>query len=408
MAQTCRPRCSTVKNIIALFLGIYLSYCLGRIGGAWHGPSGSAAAGQLSNSLRTSSVAPQEPLTARPPHSSKPNAPNQVPDAGLKGAASLNPVAPVSVQAARPPAAGALKPATKLNTDAKATEQDAQPAAEPNGKATPPAPATKDQPKAPPADKATPPAPTTKDQPKAPPADKATPPASVGDLEIADALPPTGQWEWTEAQSRAWLIAHGVAKENLIRPEANVPPTPPQPPVDEALQVPVLRLPEDERRSPPRRSAAEELAYLNSSMPAGRPEPWMGDYQEQCGKYHKRHAIVTMATGDNAARMAIGLVQSLRDVGTCEAIDIVVMVFGGGVGSTDCREGRTKGLWKSFCSVTEPQRLELVFGQIFVKALLRLNVKFHLAPPLPHHANGLKSVNIPGGSQIWWGMALNK
>jgi hypothetical protein len=143
-------------------------------------------------------------------------------------------------------------------------------------------------------------------------------------------------------------------------------------------------------------------------MPQGRPEPSSNEYQAQCGAFHERHAIVTMATGDNAARQALGLVQSLRDVGTCKGIDIVVMVFGGGVGSTDCRERRTKSLYQGYCSTIDPPRLELVFNQIFVKAFLRLNVKFHLMPPLPHHANGLKTVNIPGGSQIWWGMALNK
>ncbi len=232
--------------------------------------------------------------------------------------------------------------------------------------------------------------------------------AALSALKIADQLPKPGRWDWSEEETRAWLLSRGVAKENLIRPEANVPPTPSQPPVAEDLHIPVLRLPESDKVSPPQRTLEEELRYLNQSMPSGRPEPWQGGYQERCGQFHKRHAIVTMATGDNAARMAIGLVQSLRDVGTCEAIDIVVMVFGGGVGSTDCREGRTKHLWKSFCSVTHPPRLELVFNQIFVKALLRLRVKFHLANPLPHHANGLKSVNIPGGSQIWWGMALNK
>jgi len=380
MAGTCRPKCSTLKNTAAFFSCIYLSYSMGRIAGVWHDPVDSTSSGAAAPALRTAVATGAVPkvVTAPPVQQSI----KKPPSSGLavKGATTLESGATVPVHSkpdSKP--ADTLEPAAALKEGTKAGLAGKAPNAEPPSNAAPPAVAT-----------------------------PAAAPVEAGDLDIAQAPPASGTWQWTEAETRAWLLARGVAKANLVRPEANVPPTPPQPPLEVELPVPVQKLPEEERRSPPLRNLQAELAYLNQSMPAGRPEPWQGDYQERCGAYHKRHAIVTMATGDNAARMAIGLVQSLRDVGTCGDIDIVVMVFGGGVGSTDCREGRTKHLWKSFCSATDIPRLEIVFGQIFLKALLRLNVKFHLAPPLPHHANGLKSINIPGGSQIWWGMALNK
>lgn len=51
---------------------------------------------------------------------------------------------------------------------------------------------------------------------------------------------------------------------------------------------------------------------------------------------HANTAIVTLATGDQAARLAISLVQSLRDVET-KIPNVIVMLSRGGVGSADCQ-----------------------------------------------------------------------
>ncbi|CAE7252613.1 GUX4 [Symbiodinium sp. KB8] len=207
-------------------------------------------------------------------------------------------------------------------------------------------------------------------------------------------VPEAGSFEWTQAQAAAWLVEKGVPARSLVKVDRSasksVPPAPSMAPLTNISHIP-FRLPDSARREPPMpASRAEDEAYLNRTMPEGRPDPSSPDYADKCSAFHARHAIVTMATGDNAARMALGLLQSLRDVGTCPGIDIVVMMFGGGVGSATAERAASRE------------------ASVFLRAMHRLGVKLHLMPPLAHHGNGLKSVNIPGGSQLWWGMALNK
>lgn len=53
-------------------------------------------------------------------------------------------------------------------------------------------------------------------------------------------------------------------------------------------------------------------------------------------------AIVTMASGNNAARAVVALAQSLREVHTDPRIHVVVMLQRGGVGSPECRDPEWK------------------------------------------------------------------
>jgi hypothetical protein len=59
-------------------------------------------------------------------------------------------------------------------------------------------------------------------------------------------------------------------------------------------------------------------------------------------------AIVTLVAGNNAARAAVALVQSLRDVRTRDSIRIVVMLQRGGVGSPECLNSKLP-FWSSGC-----------------------------------------------------------
>ena len=64
-------------------------------------------------------------------------------------------------------------------------------------------------------------------------------------------------------------------------------------------------------------------------------------------------AIVTMATGNDAARMAIALVSSLRESKT-RVQDVVVMLVRGGIGSPECL-GEDGGQWKLKSGRTDVQ-----------------------------------------------------
>lgn len=58
-------------------------------------------------------------------------------------------------------------------------------------------------------------------------------------------------------------------------------------------------------------------------------------------EYLKDTAIVTLATGDTSARLALTLMKSLRDAGT-QVPNLVVLLSRGGLGSADCNDGAWK------------------------------------------------------------------
>lgn len=122
----------------------------------------------------------------------------------------------------------------------------------------------------------------------------------------------------------------------------------------------------------------------------------------------KTRAIVTMATGDEAARMALVLVQSLRDVGTADAdVDVVVMLFRGGIPSKACLEGtwqREHGRTEVRCSGPQAMAEEII-DPAYVAAFRALGAKVVVMEPLVRYKH---TADIPGGTSSFWGMALNK
>ena len=166
-----------------------------------------------------------------------------------------------------------------------------------------------------------------------------------------------------------------------------------------------------------------------------RLDPLAADYFEQCQRLHPqgRHAIVTMASGDTSARMATGLIQSLRDVNTCPTIDIIVMVSGGGLGSEDCKQGRIPEL-KGKCRSYTLSDLRIAVSEDYLESWKAMGVKPRGISPIgvdsgelhlyhvyagskpPHYFYFLcnfcgclsDQIKIPGGRKHFWGMAFNK
>ena len=117
-------------------------------------------------------------------------------------------------------------------------------------------------------------------------------------------------------------------------------------------------------------------------------------------------AFITMATGDESARHAVALVQSLRDTNT-RIPTVHVMLFRGGAGSVDCNNPflrKARGRDHINCDGTDTVANEIV-SQRYLDAFTRLGVTYAVEDPLPESQY---TKDIPGGRQIAWGMALNK
>ncbi len=177
-------------------------------------------------------------------------------------------------------------------------------------------------------------------------------------------------------------------------------------------------------KSGPRKMSSD--AHLRRTMPQGIPPVSAPEYHIQCGKFHggaattvqafeesgrsawrptafSKHAIVTMAAGDGAARMAIALIQSLRDVKTCPGIDIIVMLSGGGMGSADCHHGRIPGVKKADCRAERPAHKNFVISQTYIDTIHAMGAQTILIPPVKS-----STAVIPGGRHQFWGLAFNK
>lgn len=121
-------------------------------------------------------------------------------------------------------------------------------------------------------------------------------------------------------------------------------------------------------------------------------------------------AYVTLATGNDAARGVIVLVQSLRDVGT-RVDKIIVMLSRGGMGSPECR-GEDGGAWKRankrehihHCGGPDTVAEEIV-SPVFVETLKRIGATVVVVDEIPSTPF---TEGIPGGRATFWGMALNK
>lgn len=112
-------------------------------------------------------------------------------------------------------------------------------------------------------------------------------------------------------------------------------------------------------------------------------------YHVYCSKLHppSTHAIYTMATGDDSARMATALLQSLEDVRSCKAIAKVVLVTGGGRGSRDCIHGEVKGVNTDkqnpgACHETTIQDPNVAVSKVYLQAWKRLGAEVKVVSPL--------------------------
>jgi hypothetical protein len=121
-------------------------------------------------------------------------------------------------------------------------------------------------------------------------------------------------------------------------------------------------------------------------------------------------AYVTLASGNDAARQVIVLVQALRDSNT-RADKIVVMLSRGGMGSVECR-GEDGGAWKRangrehmhHCGGPDTIAEEIVSPQ-YLATLTKLGATLMVVDEIPSTPY---TEAIPGGRATFWGMALNK
>ena len=116
-------------------------------------------------------------------------------------------------------------------------------------------------------------------------------------------------------------------------------------------------------------------------------------------------AVVTLATGDAAAKHAVVLVKALRDTGT--AIPrIVVLLSRGGMGSEDCHNETLRNERKRHyhCSSQHAQADDIV-SQIYLDAFARMGAEVRIIDEIP---NTKYTTMIPGGRATFWGMSFNK
>jgi hypothetical protein len=116
-------------------------------------------------------------------------------------------------------------------------------------------------------------------------------------------------------------------------------------------------------------------------------------------------AIVTLATGDTSARDAIALMRSLRDSNT-QVPTLLVLLSRGGLGSADCNNQEWRKANKRehiACSAADTIAPEIA-SQEYLDSFAKMNVQFQVVDPIPDTPYTV----IPGGRQIFWGMAFNK
>ena len=160
----------------------------------------------------------------------------------------------------------------------------------------------------------------------------------------------------------------------------------------------------------------------------GIPPVSSAEYARKCGAFHggaatqvkptdpaeelvwnvsrsSDHAIAILVAGDQAARGAVALVQSLRDVGTCPGIDIWIMLMGG-VPSYDCMHNTTliaENVRNQACEADEPAKKVYAVSQVYLDALHAMGARTAFIPYLRS-----ATARIPGGRRSGWGMAFNK
>jgi hypothetical protein len=120
---------------------------------------------------------------------------------------------------------------------------------------------------------------------------------------------------------------------------------------------------------------------------------------------YKDTAMITLATGDAAAKHAVVLLQAMRDYGTAIP-NLVVLLSRGGMGSEDChnetlRNQRNRHYHCSSKYVVEDD----IVSQKYLDAFARLGAAVRVIDEIP---NSKYTTLIPGGRATFWGMSFNK
>lgn len=193
-------------------------------------------------------------------------------------------------------------------------------------------------------------------------------------------------------------------------PAATSPPVTPSkseqpPPPPPAASLPTSEQKEAEQR--PAKEGVPQTTVVNLPEPGSGASDGTQIQIDTIPTPGRDRAIVTLATGDEAARMALVLVQSLRDVGTDPNVDVVVLLFTGGLVSEDCLQGdwrRAHGRGHINCGSPDNVAEEIISPR-YVNAFRRLGAKVVVMPAIERYQH---TKDIPGGTSSFWGMALNK
>ena len=116
-------------------------------------------------------------------------------------------------------------------------------------------------------------------------------------------------------------------------------------------------------------------------------------------------AMITLATGDAAAKHAVVLIQALRDTNTVIP-RLIVLLSRGGMGSEDCHN-ETKRVQRGrhyHCSSRHAVEDDII-SQRYLDALARLGAEIRIIEEIP---NTQYTSMIPGGRATFWGMSFNK
>ena len=120
---------------------------------------------------------------------------------------------------------------------------------------------------------------------------------------------------------------------------------------------------------------------------------------------YKDTAMITLATGDAAAKHAVVLLQALRDTETVIP-RLIVLLSRGGMGSEDCHNEtlRDRRSRHYHCSSRHAVADDIV-SQIYLDAFSRLGAEVRIIDEIP---NTKYTSMIPGGRATFWGMSFNK
>lgn len=144
-----------------------------------------------------------------------------------------------------------------------------------------------------------------------------------------------------------------------------------------------------------------------SSLRAPTPKKMSRKLREfkRLERLYKDTAIITLATGDAAAKHAVALIQALRDSYTMIP-RIIVLLSRGGIGSEDCHNDTLRNMRGRHypCASNFVQADDIVSNK-YLDAFGRLAAEVLIIDQIP---NTMYTTMIPGGRASFWGMSFNK